>query len=699
MLIGMVRVGIVIMEQPAIIIDEDKVIYEGLIIETSVNTKIIRLSKPENMDGVKAIFRAADNLNINDKIRIFGQAKELNLTFKNPYLTTWKWLKRLEGVSYEVRGTLISVAPGKNLVHAWRNRLKERIEISGAKYTSVIKALTIGDTTGLDEDTKTLFLRTGTSHILAISGSNIGIVTAFFFFIARFLIRRVSVLRHRGDDIKYAALITIPFAFMFMLIAGSGIPIIRATIMITVYMFSLFFERGRNIINTIALSALIILLIYPHSLFTPSFQLTFMSVLFIVIFTEKFFSLIRIVNKMAKWFLFSILTTISATLGTLPIVIYHFYGINPFSVIHNIIAIPLMCILAMPMSLIGMVLPYGEYILRLAGEILNINMQILKYLNAGYIYPIIRPTLFEIILYFAFAFALIFSRRKLILALLIFVIMPVSTIHVYLAYEKRFNNNMRINFMDVGIGDSILIEAPKGMRILIDGGGHYKGDYDTGKSILTPILLSKKILTLDYVINTHPHGDHIGGLPYILQNFNVKQFVASTYFIKEEKFIEIMKLIRDKGIPVQTWKRGDNYTFKNNMQMLVLNPEPNFSLENLNNASIVLKVIYKNNTFLLTGDIEKDIEERLILSGTPLKSNVLKIPHHGSKNSNSFAFIRSVKPDIAILSGGPGIKGLPSEEALQRYKEFSIPLLRTDKNGFIQICSDGNGISYKVFQK
>jgi len=699
MLIGMVRVGIVIMEQPAIIIDEDKAIYEGLIIETSVNTKIIRLYKPENMDGVKAIFRAANNLNINDKIRIFGQAKELNLTFKNPYLTTWKWLKRLEGVSYEVRGTLISVAPGKNLVHAWRNRLKERIEISGAKYASVIKALTIGDTTGLDEDTKTLFLRTGTSHILAISGSNIGIVTAFFFFIARFLIRRVSVLRHRGDDIKYAALITIPFAFMFMLIAGSGIPIIRATIMITVYMFSLFFERGRNIINTIALSALIILLIYPHSLFTPSFQLTFMSVLFIVIFTEKFFSLIRIVNKMAKWFLFSILTTISATLGTLPIVIYHFYGINPFSVIHNIIAIPLMCILAMPMSLIGMVLPYGEYILRLAGEILNINMQILKYLNAGYIYPIIRPTLFEIILYFAFAFALIFSRRKLILALLIFVIMPVSTIHVYLAYEKRFNNNMRINFMDVGIGDSILIEAPKGMRILIDGGGHYKGDYDTGKSILTPILLSKKILTLDYVINTHPHGDHIGGLPYILQNFNVKQFVASTYFIKEEKFIEIMKLIRDKGIPVQTWKRGDNYTFKNNMQMLVLNPEPNFSLENLNNASIVLKVIYKNNTFLLTGDIEKDIEERLILSGTPLKSNVLKIPHHGSKNSNSFAFIRSVKPDIAILSGGPGIKGLPSEEALQRYKEFSIPLLRTDKNGFIQICSDGNGISYKVFQK
>ncbi len=699
MLAGMVRLGIVSTEHSPFTIEDGKTLYEGIVVEASPNTKIINLSKPNNVKGIKVVFRISDNLNINDRIRIFGQLKELSLTFHNPYLTSWKWLKRLEGISYEVKGILVAVSPGKHWAHAWRNLLKQKIEASGSKYSGVIKALTIGDTIGLDEETKTLFLRTGTSHILAISGSNIGIVTAFFFFIAKTLIRRFAVLRLRGDDTRYASLLSIPFAIMFMLTAGSSIPTIRATIMIIVYMLSLFFERGRHIINTIALSALIILLVYPHSLFTASFQLTFMSVLFLIIFAGKFYPLIKIENKIIKWFLSSIIMTVSATLGTLPIVIYHFYGINPFSVIHNLIAIPLMCVFAMPLSLIGMVLPYGEYLLRLAGEILNFNMHILEYLNFGYIYPIIRPVLLEIILYFVIMLSLVFIRKKLICALLIAIIIPFSAIHTYLTYEKRFHNNLCINFLDVGPGDAILIEAPQGMRILIDGGGLYGGDYDIGKSILTPVLLSKKILTLDYVINTHPHGDHIGGLPYILQHFKVRHFVTSTYFIKEEKFIEVMKLLRDKKIPVETWKKGDSYTFKNKMKVLVLNPESNFSTENLNNASIVLKLMYKNNAFLLTGDIESDVEERLILSGMPLTSNMLKIPHHGSKNSSSFAFIRSVKPDLAVLSVGTGIKGLPGKETLQRYEKLSIPVLRTDKNGFIQVCSDGHRITNKTFRK
>ena len=108
-------------------------------------------------------------------------------------MTSWKWLKQLEGISYEFKGTIISVTTGENYIEAWRKFLAKRIEDSGTKYAGIIKALTIGDTTGLDEKTKELFLRTGTSHILAISGSNIGIVTAFFFFIARMLLR-ISLL-------------------------------------------------------------------------------------------------------------------------------------------------------------------------------------------------------------------------------------------------------------------------------------------------------------------------------------------------------------------------------------------------------------------------------------------------------------------------------------------------------------------------
>ena len=144
------------------------------------------------------------------------------------------------------KGTIISVTTGESYIEAWRKFLAKRIEDSGAKYAGIIKALTIGDTTGLDEKTKELFLRTGTSHILAISGSNIGIVTAFFFFIARMLLRTSLLMRLRGDDKKYAALFSIPFAILFMLTAGSSIPIIRATIMITVYMLALYFETNET---------------------------------------------------------------------------------------------------------------------------------------------------------------------------------------------------------------------------------------------------------------------------------------------------------------------------------------------------------------------------------------------------------------------------------------------------------------------
>jgi len=321
MLAGMVRLGVVTVGQTAMNPSSTKEIYEGLVTESSPNTKIVKLTSPSEAVDLKVIMRTPQSLNINDAVKVFGELREVHPTFKNPYLLSWKRLKKLEGISYELRGTIISITPGKHFIHGIRNNLKQKIDASRAQYTGIMKALTIGDTTGLDEVTKNLFLHSGTSHILAISGSNIGIVTAFFFFITRFLIGRIRTLRLRGDDTRYAALVTIPFAFVFMLIAGSSIPTMRATIMITVYMLSIFIERGRNIFNTIALSALAILLVYPHSLFTPSFQLTYASVVFIILFTQRIFPLLKTGNRLLKWFLLSIGMTISATVGTLPIVL------------------------------------------------------------------------------------------------------------------------------------------------------------------------------------------------------------------------------------------------------------------------------------------------------------------------------------------------------------------------------------------
>jgi len=147
------------------------------------------------------------------------------------------------------------------------------------------------------------------------------------------------------------------------------------------------------------------------------------------------------------------------------------------------------------------------------------------------------------------------------------------------------------------------------------------------------------------------------------------------------------------------WKKGDVIRLDRETEIQVLNPYNGMIYNNLNDASIVLRLIYKGKSFLLTGDIGSDVEEMLINLNTPIMANVMKIPHHGSKHSSSLPFLLAVKPDIAVLTVGKGIVNLPSNEAMTRYKTLSIPILRTDRDGFISICTDGKAMYYRTYRR
>ncbi len=697
---GMVRMSLVARDDGVPLPSDGYTTVRGTVQYAAPSSVILKLSHPPALAGEGALFRPREALRVGDDVVVFGTLRHLAINFKNPHILSWRWVKRLEGVSIELRGEVLSRREDPSLIARWRQFFSRRIDQSGAPAAAILKALTIGDTTGIDESTKALFLRTGTSHILAISGSNVAIICAFFFFISRFLIGRLYRLRLRGDDTRYAALATIPFAFLFMLLAGAGIPLIRATIMVTVFMLALFFERQRDLLATTFISALVILTIYPHSLFTASFQLTFVSVLSIVIFSQKLGPFLAAQPRLWTWFLSMTGITAAAAIGTLPVVLYHFYGFNPFAVIHNIIAVPLMCIAAMPVALVGLVMPYGEVLVRAGGCIVRSTITFLSYLDFGYFYPVVRPLLIEALLYYSVIICLVNLRYRVARAALLFVLVPALMAQAYAAWSERFDpSKLCVSFIDVGLGDSMLVEAPGGLRMLIDGGGFYGSDFDTGKAVITPLLLSKKIMSLDYVVSTHPHGDHIGGLLTVVRDFPVRHLVVGGYFPREQQFLRLIGTAADRGIPIDQWSRGDRFGLPGGPAVEVLNPDREVSYDNANDASLALRLRFGETSFLLTADIGEPVELQLLRERFEVRSQVIKVPHHGSRYSSSPPFIEAVSPILAVLSVGRGIPGLPSPEALERYRDHPIPMLRTDRDGLVRVCTTGRSLTYSTTAK
>ncbi|HQP51716.1 MAG TPA: ComEC/Rec2 family competence protein, partial [Syntrophorhabdaceae bacterium] len=207
LLAGILRIGIAFTSKKPDIEIKEATIFTGTIVESSKQIKTISLSSPTPLKGLKTIFRTDENIDIGNSVKVFGNLSEIEPTFSNPYIISWKWLKYIEGIHHEVKGRLISSTSEKNIFQRVRNFFLKKIDQSEAKQAEIIKAITIGDKTSLDDNIKTLFLKTGTSHILAISGLHVGIISGFIFFLIKWLIGRHYVSRLSGRDKKYASLL------------------------------------------------------------------------------------------------------------------------------------------------------------------------------------------------------------------------------------------------------------------------------------------------------------------------------------------------------------------------------------------------------------------------------------------------------------------------------------------------------------
>ncbi|MFN3550471.1 MAG: ComEC/Rec2 family competence protein [Endomicrobiia bacterium] len=262
---------------------------------------------------------------------------------------------------------------------------------------------------------------------------------------------------------------------------------------------------------------------------------------------------------------------------------------------------------------------------------------------------------------------------------------------------KISNEDLEVVFIDVGQGDCILIITPNKKTVLIDSGGipYWAKDYGLAtpyENVALLYLSSRNIKVLNFVIITHPHGDHFGGMFDILSSLKIENFIDNGYTEGDPNYFDLLNIVDKKEIPYEQLKEGDFLEIDNEVFIKTFfPPKKGFIYEGANNSSLVFKLLYKNFSILFTGDIEIEAENYLCSRyKNEIKSTILKVPHHGSRTSSSRRFIKTVSAEAAvIMCGRNNLFGHPHQEVISRYLKFKVELYRTDIDGDIKILTNG----------
>lgn len=706
-----------------------------------VDQPVYRLGRTRFVAAVQRLSRAKDSHQVSGRIRLTVMGDAVLMpgdlvsftahlrsfhNFRNPGgfdYCRYMAFQRIHGSAW-VRLEKLSIASQPlsrsmgRLIQDARWRLARMIDASGGPGTSdeksVLKALVVGDRSGIDDDLRQRFNRAGVGHLLAISGLHVGIVAALAFGLLRWFFSFIPALLWRGWGRLWAAGATLFPVLAYGLLAGMSPSTQRAVIMVAVFLFSLMLGRARDTLNTLAVAALIILVVFPPSLFSISFQLSFAAVLVIVVGLQRFEVGQKpgehLARKTARWLIGSVLVSVLAVAGTTPVVLYHFNQTSLVGVVANVLLIPLIGFAAVPMGLVCAVTSFLFEPLAMLGfpMVLALVHAALMIINAVAALPFaasytVSPSVLEIGVYYAAGWSLLNWRRISIAPWILTMALIVAVGDgLYWTYQRFWHRDFRITAIDVGQGASTLMEFPGGTVMLMDGGGFSDNRiFDMGQRVVAPLLWRKKIARVDILALSHPNADHLNGLIFIARHFHVRELWLNGDVNTTWGYKELMDVCREKGIAVRILDTRTRDKTVGGVTLSVLHPPPGYAMkmgadqqDRRNNASLVVHARLEKTAFLFTGDIMVEAEKALVQrEGLRLASTVLFAPHHGSRTSSSADLIAAVQPQAVVISAGVGNRfGFPHAEVTDRYRGAGCLIWCTCIHGAVTLSSDGNQV-------
>lgn len=687
---------------------------------------------------LKTSKKSTEKLKYGDKIEVKGSFTETSSQRNYGGFNYKEYLKSLK-IYGTIKANQLKVLSGDclnnifNLANQVSSMMKQKINSSMEEtQAAIIKGIIFGDSSDIEEEIQENFRISSISHVLAVSGMHVS-----------YLVIGIQLLLKPIIGKRKTRFITIVFLIFYMFITGFSPSVVRASMMSILLIGGEVLYRKNDIWTSMAISLFLILIYNPFLIENIGLQFSYIGTIGIMILHKSVFSFLKNIkiknkkwkykfNRKAIFFISKIkeilAVTLSAQLAIFPIMIYHFNLFGVYFLISNL----LVSVIIGPIIIFSTIFIVASFIFNPISKaiciVLKLLIQMLIIISNLAKLPFSKlylstPKIWMILLYyiliitFNFIYCLYTSpklnntqvRVRNLIALAkykIFLNKKKSIIKIFIIILLFFlfqfiPQNLEINFVDVGQGDCTFIVTPRNKTILIDGGGSSSNEFDVGKSTLFPYILDKGYTKIDYIFISHFDQDHVGGILTILQKIKVKKVIISKQEENSENYQKFLEIIKEKGVSVAIVKMGDRVKIENGVYFDILWPTSEQIQENkLNNNSLVMKMYYHNFSVLFTGDIEEEAEKKIFETykseKNKLVSNVLKVAHHGSKTSTIKEFLDTVNPKIALIGVGKNnMFHHPSEEIIDKLKEYGAIIYRTDERGEITIRVNGKG-NFKI---